>query len=251
MSNSNKTVVFIISDVRSGSTWLSYVLGSHSDSVHLGEYYRPFTMENHIACRLCQAKGKSECDYLKGIKKVDNKEAFDFAFNRFKKNRLIDCSKQMDWIKNFINNQNFQSKIIHLHRDPRAFIASQKRRSPELNIQETVTGWVKTNTQIEQELKLLNTNYTRAFYDELCIKPELYFAEQLSLFLEKPFENSSLQYWQKEHHGLGGNGAAFNNLSRFSDAMVNTGDDDYYKKMNHQLFYDSRWIDELSDKEKE
>ena len=54
-----------------------------------------------------------------------------------------------------------------------------------------------------------------------------------------------------EHHGLGGNGAALNNLSDFSDAQVTTGDDEYYKKMNHQLFYDSRWITELGDFEKQ
>ena len=30
------TVVFILSEAQSGSAWSSYVLGSHSDTVHLG-----------------------------------------------------------------------------------------------------------------------------------------------------------------------------------------------------------------------
>jgi hypothetical protein len=94
-------------------------------------------MENHTACRLCQAKSKSECDYLYGIHDVGKLEAFDFAFKRFKKKRLIDCSKQMSWIENFIHNINFQIKIIHLPRDPRAWFASQKRRNPNLNIEDS------------------------------------------------------------------------------------------------------------------
>jgi len=69
----SKRLVFIHSELRSGSTWLSYVLGSHPSAAHLGEYYRPFVLKNHTACRLCEAKGLSECEILHGIEHVEQR----------------------------------------------------------------------------------------------------------------------------------------------------------------------------------
>ena len=80
---SSKSINLIISLTRSGSNWLSYILGSSSDSAHLGEYHRPFSSHGHIACRLCEANGFSECKYLYGINNVDKSNAFKFAFDRF------------------------------------------------------------------------------------------------------------------------------------------------------------------------
>jgi len=249
MTISKQTVVFILSEVRSGSTWLSYVLGSHREAVHLGEYYRPFTMPNHIACRLCQAKGKKQCDYLHGIQDVEISQAFDFAFKRFNKNWLIDCSKQLDWLNIFINSQNYNIKIIHLHRDPRAWFASQKRRNSNIDVHLSLSSWIDTNINITNKVKELNIKFITPFYDELCLRPDLYFSDYLCPFIGLPFEKSALCYWEKEHHGLGGNGAAFNNLSRFESAQLNTGDDKYYQEMNQKIFFDSRWKTELTNRE--
>lgn len=164
--HTDKTVVFILSETRSGSTWLSYILGSHQDSVHLGEYFRPFTRRGHVACRLCEAKGKTECEYLYGIDKVAKEDAFDFAFERFHKKHLIDCSKRINWLSNFIRTDTFQIKIIHLHKDPRAWFASEKRRNKKLKIDEAMNRWVSTNTSISKAIDKFSLSYATAFYDE-------------------------------------------------------------------------------------
>ena len=76
-----RQVLFIASSVRSGSTWLSYVLGNHPRSAHLGEYHRPFEISGHVACRLCEAQGLPDCEILHGIEDVPINAAYGFALS--------------------------------------------------------------------------------------------------------------------------------------------------------------------------
>ena len=246
-----KQVVFILSEVRSGSTWLSYVLGSHTGAVHLGEYYRPFTMQNHVACRLCEGNGKKECDYLYGIEEIAKEDAFNFAFDRFQGDMLVDASKQLTWLNVFTDSDDFEIKIIHLLRDPRAWFASQKRRDKGLSIDRAIKSWIKTNEDITKALEEASLSFVTAFYDELCINPHHYFEKSICGYLGKSFESSALEYWKKSHHGLGGNGAALNNLIDCPQGQVKTGGDKFYVENIRKLFYDKRWLTELSATERD
>ena len=95
MENSSvkRAVVFVFSESRSGSTWFSYVLGSLPGVAHLGEYLPPFTRRDIVACRLCEARGKTQCEILHGIENVPAEWAYDFAFERFGRPILSDASK--------------------------------------------------------------------------------------------------------------------------------------------------------------
>ena len=249
MNNDNQ-VIIILSESRSGSTWLSYVLGSHTNAAHLGEYFRPFTMPGHIACRLCEAKGKSECEILHGIENVIKEDAHNFAFERFQKKTLIDSSKQLDWVVDFSQESAFQTKVIHLFRDPRSWYASERRRKTHLTVSDAMERWLNTNQTISSTLDEHSISYVTAYYEELCIKPEIYFNAGVNEYLKMPFEEAALEYWNFQHHGLGGNGAAFNNLSGYPKAKMLTGDDEYYNGMKRKRFYDARWLDELSPSER-
>lgn len=246
--NDTNTVVFILSATRSGSTWLSYALGSHSQATHLGEYYRPFTFANHVACRLCEAKGRDNCEFLHGIHQVESQYAYDFAFSRFGTPFLIDCSKNLDWLAKFINQDRFQVKVIHLIREPRGWFASEKRRRAGMTATTGMEMWLNLNVAIVNFIKHYRLTSMPAYYDELATDEEKYFPSVCE-FIGIPFERTMLKYWEYEHHALGGNGAAFNVIGGYQDAKVTTGDDAFYRLNARRQFYDTRWRSQLSPEE--
>jgi hypothetical protein len=243
-----RTVVFILSKVRSGSTWLSYVLGSHPGIAHLGEYHRPFERPGHVACRLCEARGRSECEILHGIENVPKQYAHDFAFERFRKPILCDASKSLEWTATFLDQDRFQVKAIHLMRDPRAWFASQRRREP-LAADVAVQRWVVMNDRISDFVMSRRIPCCSVFYDDLAVRPGQYFPP-LFRFVGSCFESRALEYWNYEHHGLGGNGAALNVIGKYERARVITGDDPFYQAHSRKHFHDTRWLAELSGKER-
>ena len=100
--NQKSQIIFIASETRSGSTFLSYMLGTNPQSAHLGEFYRPFKLGAQKSCRLCEAKGLDECEIMGNLCDVPFQEAHTHALNCFKKHgvsTLIDCSKDLDWIE--------------------------------------------------------------------------------------------------------------------------------------------------------
>ena len=244
-----RTVVFILSERQSGSTWLSYVLGSHASASHLGEYRRPFTMPGHVACRLCEARSQP-CPIFHDIHSIPLERAFDYAFERLGSNCLIDCSKQLSWISRFAlgengepRENNFDLKVVHLLRDPRGWFASQLRRSP-LAAVDAIATWQKTNREIAHLIQQHRLHALRVLYDDLTGRPADAFP-RLCDFLGFDFQPAALHYWNKEHHGLGGNGAAFSLLGSLPQAKVTTGDDAFYQQQSQQMFCDDRWRREL------
>lgn len=237
---SARTVVFVLSATRSGSTWLSYVLGSHPVAACLGEYRRPFEFPGHTSCRLCEARGRNCCEFLSGIEGVETPYAHDFAFERLQKSILIDNSKRLHWITHFLDQKRFHVKVVHLLREPRGWLASEQRRT-ELSVETGIRSWLDENQKIVDLVATHGLACYTAFYDELAVLPDVHFPA-LCDFVGMPFERPSLEYWNFEHHGLGGNGAAMNVLGEYQHAKVLTGDDQFYKSHAKQSFYDNRWV---------
>ena len=240
-----KKIIFILSEKRSGSTWLSYVLGTHPDTAHLGEYYRPFTIAGHVACRLCEAKGQA-CPVFAGIENVPIQKAFDFAFDRLDVHTLVDCSKDFDWIPNFLD-KDYDIRVVHLLRDPKGWFASERKRNP-MSLEEGLARWNKTNQEIDDFIKQKKLKSVRVLYEDLTADPQKEFPK-LCAFLGFDFDPKALHYWDKEHHGLGGNGAAFNVIGSLPDAKITTGDDQFYREKAGEVFQDDRWKTLLSSDE--
>ncbi|KMK64764.1 sulfotransferase [Puniceibacterium sp. IMCC21224] len=245
MPDTNRTqkAAFIMSAEQSGSTWLSYVLGSYVDCAHLGEYFRPFLRPGHTACRLCEAKGKPQCEYLAGIENIPKEDAHAFAFQRTGARILVDCSKRLDWLELAAASSKFESIALHLIKDPRGWFASQKRRS-RMTAKHGCAAWVKRNREIQNRLVQLGVPRFTTFYDEIILDPEQHMTHVCD-FLGIAFDPNAFRYWEVEHHGLGGNGAALNNLVRAEQYTVKTGDDEYYFDRLKKVFHDQRWSSEL------
>lgn len=240
------TVVFILSTMRSGSTWLNAVLGSTSWAANLGEYFRPFLMPGHVACRLCEAEGLAACTVLEGIEHVDVADAFHFAAARMHKNVLIDASKRLDWCARFLHRDDLDVRLIHLVRHPAGYVESQARREADATPEEILARWERVNADIESFVAASGAPSIVASYDDLADDPNTYFPA-VCRFIGHAWEPSALAYWNVPHHGLGGNGAASLYLKGRKVPNYRTGDDAFYAALAEQTpSADRRWKERLS-----
>lgn len=272
-----KTLIYILSEKRSGSTWLSYVLGAHSKAAYLGEYYRPFVDPEYTECDICKATDQLPCKILHGIHDVPIELAYDFAFDRYGKDILIDNGKEVTWIEKILTLKRFdrrlkklvsdpigwlkqernfrnldpdryQIKLLHLIRDPRGWFASVKRRG-NTDVVKEINRWITENTAMYNLAQQHGLEYMVGCYDYLATMPEEYFPKLCS-FVGTDYEPQALEYWNFEHHGLGGlNGAGYNVLEKYKSAGAHTADESFYKMNAGKNFYDQRWKEQLSSEE--
>ena len=241
----NIVVVFILSAPRSGSTWLNAVLGSNSWAGSLGEYYRPFKMPGHVACRMCEADGLSECTKLHGIQNIMARDAFHFAADRLGKSVLIDASKSLDWCKEFLGRCDIDAKLIHLVRNPCGFVESQGRRQAELSRDGLLDQWEDTNRTIEEFALASESSHIMVCYDDLADEPDTNFP-RLCDFIGHEWQPEAINYWLLPHHGLGANGASSLYLRNRQRTIHQTGDDNFYAGLTERrTISDRRWIDRL------
>jgi hypothetical protein len=240
------TVVFILSGSRSGSTWLSLVLGNHDWAMNLGEYWRFFLPPADGACRFCQAMGAAECSVLYGIDNIRHEDAFHFAAERSGKQVIVDASKRLDWCRQFVDRDDMDIRLVHLVRHPCGYVESEGRRQPEVSHAALLDDWVLLNRRIEEFIAQSGRPSCLVCYDDLADDPKTNFPP-LCAFIGHPWNRASLEYWKVPHHGLGGNGAATVYLRKHRPGMGETGDDAFYAGIETRpTTSDTRWRDRLS-----
>ncbi len=205
-----------------------------------------------MPCAWCASNKLSECSALHGIESVPESDAFDFAFNRIEKPVLVDTSKSVEWAENFCKGQ-FDTRLIHLLRDPRGYYSSQRRRVPVQAWDSLIPHWIEENARIATFLAASRLPHKVAIYDQLAQNPSAAFG-QLFEFLDLAPESSALRYWEKAHHAFAGNGASSLMLGDFPESRTKsifiTGDDSFYSEQGKRNFHDIRWIQNLSAEEK-
>jgi hypothetical protein len=239
------TVVFILGTRRSGSNWLNLVLGSCSSAYNLGEYGRPWVTPGHVACRLCEADGRPQCTMLHGIETVARKDAFHFAAARSNRRILIDCSRSIEWCREFLGRADIAVRLVHLVRHPCGYVEAEWRREPHLSLDQIFAEWESINLQIDEFLANSGVPHTLACYDDLADVPAEHFPA-LCRFIGMPWEKAALRYWDFSHHGLGGNGS--NSLYLRGRKVINfiTADDEFYEDLKHRpLAADCRFRERL------
>lgn len=240
------SVVFVLSAPRSGSTWLATVLGSNSWAASLGEWFRPFSLPGHVACRMCEADGLEECTKLHGYEKIAPSDAYAFASERLGRSVLIDSSKRLDWCRQFINRTDIDARLIHLVRNPCGYVDSAGRRQPELSADQLLEQWEDKNREIEAFIATSGGEHLIASYDDLADDADAHFP-RLCRFIGFEWEPQAITYWLREHHGLAGNGASSLYLRNRQNVTFKTGDDAYYADLaGRRTAADRRWLERLS-----
>jgi hypothetical protein len=251
-----KKLVFILSSNYSGSHFLSLLLGSHSKALHLGETKN--LIKEGINCYKCGVL--NDCHLFKGIQELTTNELYPTLFNRAGEqiNLLIDTSKKTEWAIKFINNQaDYDIKVIHLMRDPRALMRrwknkytsllsqlNQRRKMLKVFPEKTLKlifssqnniylfKWLNQNQEIIDFTKQYSLDTKTITYHDLTLNPEKELSKLMS-WLDTNYEASQLKYWEFEHHG------------------TQKRQYDWVKKQQTTSHVDLRWKEELTPNQSE
>lgn len=236
MKEMKKTVLFILSTNFSGSHFLSLLLGSHSKAAHVGEVKNlakeknnnilsASTSESTRQCYLCEEEAR--CLLLGDMHLLDKEEIYPTLFRRLTsdKSLIVDASKKTEWASHFLNNNEFDTKFIHLIRDPRALVKKwkqhyktprevlrqrikQARTSPKKSLAISLNEiehtylikWVNQNRKIANFLHKANLDSKLITYHDVATKPDETI-KGIMPWLGLNYETSQLRYWAHRHHG--------------------------------------------------
>ncbi|MBV1875699.1 MAG: hypothetical protein KUG50_03650 [Cycloclasticus sp.] len=219
-----KTLVFIMSSNYSGSHFLSQLLGSNTQAIHVGEV-KNVIKENHD-CYVCGNTGS--CELFKGLEDIPKQEIYSTLFERAPKgtNVLVDNSKKVGWVKQFLFlKQKYNIKIIFLLRDPRALsrrwairdisvwghlrvrLKSARRyissAIPILfsnPVYAYIYKWLEQNQRISEFVNNSGIDYKVVTYREVAYEKQKTLKE-LTEFIGLEYEEEQIDYWKFEHHG--------------------------------------------------
>jgi len=219
-----KTLVFIMSSNYSGSHFLSLLLGSNTQAIHVGEVKN--VIKENYDCHVCGNTGS--CELFKGLEDIPKQEIYSALFKRAPKgtNVLIDNSKKVGWVKQFLFlKQKYNIKIIFLLRDPRALsrrwairdisawghfrvrLKSARRYISSLipilfsdPVYAYIYKWLEQNERISEFVKSSGIEYKVVTYREVAYEKEKTL-KYLTEFIGLEYEKEQIDYWKFEHHG--------------------------------------------------
>jgi len=218
-----KTVLFILSTPYAGSHYLSLMLGSNSQSLHLGEMKRVCLAENRGESRECTF---DRGNILDGLGAQHTSHIYETVFSRAQPQvqLLVDNTKRVRWAERFLDNPSYDRKFVHLIRDPRAIIRRYQlgshfrkqlrerwklfRKLPQVRpsifflptAQVWLYAWLRQNREITRFLREKRLDHLVVTYRDLARDP----ATEVRRMMEwagLTYEPAQLEYWNFEHVG--------------------------------------------------
>lgn len=254
----NQKTVFIIGAARSGSTLLGLILGSHQECFYAGEaILTKFMQDNQPSsirrrsCKFCV----SGCPVFGNFQLSSSLDIWEQLSIKTQKPIVIDSSKIIDWLAEqteVIENTSSQPCLIFIQRDGRAIFNSEINSDPARPIEELVHKWLNRIKITQAFYDEFEGKKIKIRYEELANNPEL-IIQQLCNFLEINYQPSMLNYYQHEHHTLGGNSGtqfvvakAQNKHQKEPYMMMHEHRLNYYQKHSLGITLDLRWKQELA-----
>ena len=246
------TVVNVMSSFYSGSTWLNLMLGSHSRSLSIGEFFR--VIRNQTA--LCRMHGE-DCPFWDQIELDFSDEADPFSIiARVAGKRYIIVNNSRNSLR-FQRPPGISAKFIHLVRDGRAVVSSRLRKGRQATTLAAAKRWRKEVKRNQDLLKhQAASDQFHVNYEDLVADPTGHL-QQICRFLGLDFEPAMLECWHNRHHFIGGNIGTLHSMARKGggDQRVDAGQMTeknvkdfnlaYYEQADPANFVDSRWKQEL------
>ncbi|MEJ2278801.1 MAG: sulfotransferase [Candidatus Lokiarchaeota archaeon] len=256
-------VCFISGAPHSGSTLLGLILGSHSKSFYAGEANKTRFIGNDKingpnedkACKIC---GKN-CPIWGDFKYDENVNLYKYLANKTKKSLIIDSTKNVKWLEKQIEalialDSNIEQFLIYLGRDGRAIINSRIRKYKDTNVNQIIEEW---KGHIEKTNRLYDSfegKKIKIHYEELATN-SVEVIKILCNFLDIQYEPNMLNYFQFEHHILGGNTGTQSLIVKSQNingenSLIHLSERNEYYYKDHPLGIklDLRWKEELDPK---
>ncbi|MBP0027328.1 sulfotransferase [Roseofilum sp. Guam] len=264
-------VVFIVGSGRSGSTLLSFIIGSHPDCVNLGEldkFYRYYQQGKKL-CTIC----RDDCPFWDGkFTELERKQLaavlgntrlnpyiplkidrairpwlgkrailspYSYLLSKRKESILFDSSKELDWVKERSSHQEFRSGrlksyLLFIVRDGRAVMSSILRISPTWTTERFCQHWstrISGAREFYDQFPLERKMIIR--YEELVTNPHQTLKKLCDL-LQIEFLDEMLSYWKyDDHHPVSGNTGTRSLIWRYRDQNENIQDKNYQKQGSH------------------
>lgn len=266
-------VAFILGTGHCGSTLLDLILGSHSQMFSLGEVYRVVSANPpEPVCDICDGECAFwEQEFLESVQGIyrDNLlnqigrklgliDALEFSFYQrlfeaSRSNVHVDSSKNPGWITRNgrkLKSSNIEPLLIYLSRDGRAVVNSYYRKYPERGLEGISHNW---NSRIVAINKCFESwpsdSKIHIRYEDLAKNP-ISTIKKLMEFIQLPYEEEMMRFWEHDHHLVNGNAGTKSMLLKFKDThrhkqWVEANDKDYYREKELEIKFDERWKREL------
>jgi len=252
-----KKVLFIVGSGRSGSTLLSFILGSHPECFNLGEldkFYRYYQQGKKL-CAIC----REDCSFWNGqFTELERKQLaavlgntrlnpylplkieraihswlgnrgvfspYSYLLDKSKESILFDSSKELDWVKEKSSHQEFRSGDLKSHllfivRDGRAVMSSILRIRPTWTAERFCQDWSKKMRDAREFYDQFPSDRKMMVrYEELVTQPEQTL-KQLCALLAIDFVPEIFSYWKYDHHPVSGNSGTRSLIWRYRDENI-------------------------------
>jgi len=242
--NDKITLAIISSPGHSGQTWLSMLIGSHSQSLTLGEIdvIDGLTHLDNV-CMLCG----EHCDFWEAFSRVwvpENNIFLQLA--QFSGKHILSISK-IDKYRKYIMHDKVLVKVIRLLRDGRAVTASYLRKYPQRTYESIVKQWVASSQENDNWVAEVSPENRMVMRYEDLLEDTAACMGKICDFLEIDFEKGMLEYWKVKHHIVDGNRGTLSFVQRyFGIGAEPVVDQRFYEHQEPDTFRDERWRSELT-----
>lgn len=239
-------LVFIAGTARSGTTLMNEVLDSNSDIVGMGEIHRYLQAINKSEVKRCSSGVLiSESPFWRDVRQklvsrygTDKLDLHNYKSKEFCRNNArviaaileaagaavaVDSSTNHRRLERLLACKQFELKVLHMVRDPRATADSvdrfHRRRSARLGIPfrsrlvRTSLRWAYVHGRVRRLMNRRNVDYLTVHYEDFARDPRSV-VNVICHWIGVDFEPSMLDYWEAEHHLLDGNELARNSDPR-------------------------------------
>ena len=222
--SSIQRIVLVMSTNYAGSHLLSHLLSAHPLCIGVGEIHRYSQLLNELPDAPVIAEYANNPIYI-GLDRIPTTHWHEEIGRRSGAQVIVDNSKKVKWLNQIKQNPNYDIKLVHLVRDPRALVSrwlntytgASERRTQRLRVAkrmprhafEVLRGnwetvflykWLRENRQVHKFLLNSKLQYTRVTYHDLVFSTE---ATLLKLMpeVDLAFDNAQLRFGESETLG--------------------------------------------------